>query len=144
MACACGLTAGGEAFCPRRFDSQYTHLLQRISEELPQLHACHTLARHDIYECLILNIGDKEQLDLLDAWIVAKFERDSPAEITGNEPCIKQHSRVSQYWSAKAQRTISPDLHRLLTIKAAQIMQQPSFVVLICFLVGIVVVSFRN
>jgi hypothetical protein len=52
-----------------------------VSENLSDDHQCHTLARHDIYECLILNIKGKENLDLLESFIVEKFEREKYNEI---------------------------------------------------------------
>ena len=64
-------------------------------------HECHTLDRHSIYECLILRVSSKPQLDLLDSFIVKHYERLKSHELQGTEPCIKSHSRVSQYWQAK-------------------------------------------
>lgn len=71
-------------------------------------HKCHTVDRHNIYECLILNIASKDDLNLLEEFIVARFERENNNNIRENDECMKRHSKVSQYWEAIYHRTLNP------------------------------------
>ena len=38
------------------------------------MHPCHTVERHNVYECLILNVAIKDELDLLQKFIISSFE----------------------------------------------------------------------
>ena len=77
------------------------------------------MERHDVYECLILNVAVKEELDLLEQYIIQYFEYNRNNEVRDNPPCMKMHARVSQYWEAKSNRTLNSDLHKLMSIKSA-------------------------
>ncbi len=90
-----------------------------------------------------MNVAVKEELDLLEKYIVQSYEYNKSNEIKQNPPCMKMHGRVSQYWEAKSNRTLNSDLHKLLSIKSAQLMQKTSFWVLLSFLFFIVFVSYR-
>ena len=59
------------------------------------MHRCHTIERHDLYECLILNVAVKEELELLEQYIVLSFEQTKNNEVRQNPPCMKMHGRVS-------------------------------------------------
>ena len=55
------------------FHPGYTETLRQVSElisDKPMMHRCHTIERHDVYECLILNVALKEELELLEQYIV--------------------------------------------------------------------------
>lgn len=55
------------------FNPGYTETLRQVSElisDKPMMHRCHTIERHDVYECLILNVALKEELELLEQYIV--------------------------------------------------------------------------
>ena len=71
------------------------------------MHNCHSLERHNIYECLILNVASMEELDLLDRYIILHFEYEKNNEIRENPICVKRHSRVSLYWESKSGRTLN-------------------------------------
>ena len=89
LPCKCGLSPEGATFCPTIYNPDYTQLLAVVSEN-----PCHTLDRFNIYECLMLNTFIKED-DNLNAFIVAKYEREQNQNIRSNSECIKSHSKVS-------------------------------------------------
>jgi hypothetical protein len=62
--------------------------------------------------------------------------------VRDNSPCIQKHSRISQYWEAKQGRTLNKELHSLMTVKSARVMQQLNFYVLAILLLSIIYLSF--
>lgn len=122
LQCQCGLTEPGNSYCPRVYAHNYTETVKQVAEKIcnkPLMHKCHTLDRQNIYECLILNVASMDELDLLDRYIELVFEYERSNEVRDNPPCVKTHSRVSQYWEAKSGRTLNNDLHKLMTVKSA-------------------------
>ena len=107
------------------------------------MHRCHTLERHNIYECLILNVASLEELNELDSFIQLGYAYDKSNEIRDNPQCIKSHSRVSQYWEARSGRTLNRDLHSMMEVKSAQMMQKSSTYVLVVCLLLIIYLSFK-
>ena len=45
------------------------------------MHPCHTVERHNVYECLSLNVVLKEELDLLQKFIISSFEQEKNNEV---------------------------------------------------------------
>ena len=107
------------------------------------MHRCHTLERHNIYECLILNVASLEELNELDSYIKLSHAYEKSNEIRDNPYCIKRHSRVSQYWEAMSGRTLNRQLHSIMEVKSAQMMQKSSTYVLVACLLLIVYLSFK-
>ena len=66
-----------------------------------------------------MNVAVKEELDLLEQYIIQSFEYNRNNEVRDNPHCMKMHGRVSQYWEAKSNRTLNSDLHKLMSIKSA-------------------------
>ena len=66
-----------------------------------------------------MNVAVKEELDLLEQYIIQSFEYNRNNEVRDNPPCMKMHGRVSQYWEPKSNRTLNSDLHKLMSIKSA-------------------------
>jgi hypothetical protein len=146
LQCKCGLNELGYSFCPKVFASNYTETIKQVATTIgdkKSLHKCHTLDRLNIYECLILNVASIEELDLLDRYIMLQFESEKSNEVRENPLCVTKHSRVSQYWEAMSGRTLNRDLHNMMTVKSAQMMQSHSFHVLAAFLLCIIYFSFR-
>ena len=83
MGCECGLSETGSAYCPKVFARNFTELLRQVAEKIekPNLHACHTKDRLNIYECLILNVASMEELELLEKYIVGQFEYEKNNEV---------------------------------------------------------------
>ena len=68
----------GNAFCPVVYNPDYTQTLASLSQQLSSksgVHECHTLERHSIYECLLLNVESRVELQLLDRYITQHFEQ---------------------------------------------------------------------
>lgn len=119
MQCECGLTSSGSAYCPKVYHANYTQILSDVATTIgdkTSLHKCHTLDRLNIYECLILNVASIEELELLDRFITHSFEYERSHEVRDNSPCIKKHSRVSQYWEAHEGKTLNRELHQMMTV----------------------------
>lgn len=54
--------------------------------------------------------------------------------IRENDVCMRKHSQVSQYWEAKANKTINEFLHAPMAKDSAFIVKRPSFFLLmLCF-----------
>ena len=67
----------GSAFCPVIYNPDYTQTLADLSQQLSaktRVHECHTVERHNIYECLLLNVESRAELQLLDNYITQHFE----------------------------------------------------------------------
>jgi hypothetical protein len=56
-------------------------MVSELISDKPLMHRCHTIERHDVYECLILNVAVKEELDLLEKYIVLSFEQTKNNEV---------------------------------------------------------------
>ena len=138
LPCKCGLTPEGDAFCPRVYNQNYTQLLFDVSKRLSQgtESQCHTLDRHDIYACLMLNARTGEDVALLEEFIVATYERERNNEIRDNDGCMQGHSKVSQYWDAKKRKTHNRNFHGAQTVADAAVIKTPSFWLLILYLGG--------
>lgn len=152
LPCKCGLTPTGQAFCPKVFDAEYTTLLREAMEKFSVTGKCHTLQRFDIYECLMVQaqrVSATEaevasNVDLLDKFILRSFERDHHNLIQYNDECVKGHSKVSQYWQAKANRTINANLHKAQGDKLAKKVSDPVFYLLLTCMSAIVWLTYRN
>lgn len=75
--CQCGLTEQASSFCPYVYSPDYTSTLNHVTSTLlttSKPHPCHTTERHNIYECLILNVASLDELNMLDRYIALWFE----------------------------------------------------------------------
>ena len=143
LPCKCGLTPTGDSFCPKIYQDTYTTLLAELSSTLPNLHSCHTLDRLDIYECLLLNIESEQDLELLNRFIIAFFEREHSNEIRGNDECMQGHSKVSQFWDAVNGQTKNQNFHREETQSFSRQLQQPKFWMLLAYLFCLFVLTYK-
>jgi len=144
LQCSCGLTEQGYSFCPRVYSDQHTTNLRKVTENLSQIHDCHSVDRHDIYECLILNVASQHELQLLDSYIRTHYEYTSANLVRWSPPCVKRHSQVSQYWEALENRTLNGNLHKLTREAGAKKLEQNSFYGLCAFLLAIYYMSFKS
>ncbi len=47
------------------------------------------------------NAKTQEEVELLEKFIIAKYETEEHAMIQENSQCVQNHSKVSQYWQTK-------------------------------------------
>ncbi|TNV78504.1 hypothetical protein FGO68_gene3615 [Halteria grandinella] len=137
--CSCGLTPTGASFCPNIYTPTYTTLLRDVTERFSQ--SCHTSDRANIYECLLPEAQKLGETGVLNEFIIQHFERISNNQVRDNDQCMKKHSQVSQYWDAKANRTI--ELRATTMQTSASIAKKPSFIVLILCFLAMILMSHR-
>lgn len=60
---------------------------------------------------MYLNVQSKEDVRLLNKFIIEHYERENIHLLLENDSCMKKHSFVAQYWDAVQNETFKPDLH---------------------------------
>ena len=78
---------------------------------------------------------------MLNEFIIQHFERIANNQVRDNDECMKRHSQVSQYWDAKVNQTVRPELVAMQT--SASIAKKPSFFVLILCFLAMILMSHR-
>lgn len=88
-------------------------------------------------------VASAEDVELLNNFIIEHYEREQNNLIRDNDQCMRRHSKVSQYWEAKMNRTMNPGLHTTTAATSASIVQRPSFIVLMACFVLMVFFSYK-